>query len=458
MCLAPQRRALFRHVNFQKYSGRGVLCTFGLGNVLGATTACIFLTCQLPEYSGRGVLCTFGLGNVLGATTACTFSTCQLPKVFWMWCAFSIWAWKCASRHNGVHFFDVSTSKRILDVVCCVHLDLEMCLVPQRRALFRHVNFQTYSGRGVLCTFGLGNVLGTTTACIFLTCQLPEYSGRGVLCTFGLGNVLGATTACTFSTCQLPNVFWTWCAVYIWTWKCASRHNGVHFFDMSTSRVFWTWCAVYIWTWKCASRHNGVHFFDVSTSKRILDVVCCVHLDLEMCFAPQRRSRFRCVNFQKYSGRGVKLCIWTWTCAWRRNGVHFFDVSTSNVFWTWCAVYIWTWKCAWCHNGVHFFDVSTSKRILDVVCFVHLDLEMCFAPQRRVFFSTCQLPKVCVLCIWTWKRFFISQLDRRLRTRRCREPTFRPSGATNHLKNMVICDFSTFSRACIFFLLAPSLL
>ena len=38
------------------------------------------------------------------------------------------------------------------------------------------------------------------------------------------------------------------------------------------------------------------------------------------------------------------------------------------------------------------------------------------------------------------------------------EPTFRPSGATNHWKNIVFCDFSTFSRTCIFFLLTLSLL
>ena len=38
------------------------------------------------------------------------------------------------------------------------------------------------------------------------------------------------TTACTFSTSQLPKVVRAWCAVYILTSKCASRHNGVQFF------------------------------------------------------------------------------------------------------------------------------------------------------------------------------------------------------------------------------------
>ena len=58
------------------------------------------------------------------------------------------------------------------------------------------------------------------------------------------------------------------------------------------------------------------------------------------------------------------------------------------------ALYILTWKCASRHNGVHFFDISTSKSGPGMVCFVHFDFEMCFAPQRRETFSTSQLPKV----------------------------------------------------------------
>ena len=81
-------------------------------------------------------------------------------------------------------------------------------------------------------------------------------------------------------------------------------------------------------------------------------------------------------------------------------------------------------------------------------------------------FSTSQLPKVvrtwCGLCILTWKcassRHKISPLASWLRTRRFSEPTFRPSGASNHWKNTVNRDFPTFSRISIFFLLTLSLL
>ena len=146
------------------------------------------------------------------------------------WCVLRILTPKCASRHNGVHFFNVSTAKSGLELVCFVHFDFEMCFAPQRRTLFRHLN-----------------------------CQ--KWSGAGVFCIFCLRNVLRATTAYTFSTSQLPKVVWSWCALYILTSKCASHHNGVHFFDISTNK-------------------NGPK------------LVCFVHFDFEMCFAPQRRSIF----------------------------------------------------------------------------------------------------------------------------------------------------------------------
>ena len=63
---------------------------------------------------------------------------------------------------------------------------------------------------------------------------------------------------------------------------------------------------------------------------------------------------------------------------------------------------------------------------------------MCFAPQRRAIVH-------------------ISHLASWLRTRRFSEPTFRPSGATNHWKNTVFRDFPTFSRTWIFFLRRLSL-
>ena len=95
-------------------------------NVQKGSEPLVFLTCWLR--------------HVLRATTACTFSTSQLLKVLRSWGVLYILTSKCASRHNGVHFFDISTSKSAPELKCFVHFDLEMCFAPQRRAIF-HLSF-----------------------------------------------------------------------------------------------------------------------------------------------------------------------------------------------------------------------------------------------------------------------------------------------------------------------------
>ena len=145
MCFAPQRRPLFRHLNFQKWRGHVVFCTFWLR-------------------------------NVLRATTACTFSTSEPPKVVRAWCVLYILTSKCASRHNGVHFFDISTSRSGPRPPVFNTFDFEMRFAPQRRALFRHLNFQKWSEPLVFCTFWLRNVLPATTACTFRHLNFQKWS------------------------------------------------------------------------------------------------------------------------------------------------------------------------------------------------------------------------------------------------------------------------------------------
>ena len=73
-------------------------------------------------------------------------------------------------------------------------------------------------------------------------------------------------------------------------------HNPLRLPRETTSeppKVARTCGVLYILTSKCASRHNGVHFFDISTSKSAPRIVCVLYgFDFEMCFAPQRRALF----------------------------------------------------------------------------------------------------------------------------------------------------------------------
>ena len=147
MRFAPQRRTIFQPLNFKKCS-----------------ETVSFLT--------------FWLGNVLLATAACNFSTSQLQKVARTCSVLYILTSKCASRHNGVQFFDIVTSKNGPKLTCFVHFDFKMCFSLQRRAIFQHLNFQKCSENAVFCTFWLQNAL---------------------------------------------------LVLYILTSKCASRHSGVQF-------------------------------------------------------------------------------------------------------------------------------------------------------------------------------------------------------------------------------------
>jgi hypothetical protein len=122
----------------------------------------------------------------------------ERPKVLRARQFFALLTWKCASHHNGVHFFDSSIPK---------------------------------------------------------SAPKPKY----FMC-FWLGNVLRATTAYTFSTSQLPEVVRTW---------------GVL-------------CMIS----KIASHHNDVRFFDISASKSAPRLKCFVHFDFEIYFTPQRHTIF----------------------------------------------------------------------------------------------------------------------------------------------------------------------
>ena len=145
--------------------------------------------------------------------------------------------------------------------------------------------------------------------------------------------MLRATTACTFSTSERQKVVRDRQFLTRLTSKCASRHNGVHFFDIWTSKsgprpsVFNTFDLEMCFapqrralfstserqkvvrdrqfltrlTSKCASRHNGVHFFDIWTSKSGPRPSVFNTFDFEMCFAPQRRALFRHLNVKKWS-------------------------------------------------------------------------------------------------------------------------------------------------------------
>ena len=136
-------------------------------------------------------------------------------------------------------------------------------------------------------------------------------------------------------------------------------------------------------------------------------MVCFARFDLEMCSAPQWRALFWHHNFQKWSDVGVLCAFWLGHVLRGTTACTFSTSQLPKVLQTWGAFTFFTCKCASRHSGV---------------------------------------------------QLFISYLTTWLCTHCFSEPTFRPSGATNHWKSTVFRYFATFSRTCIFFPLTLSLL
>ena len=108
-------------------------------------------------------------------------TTSERPRVVRTRQFFTLLTWKCPSRHNSVHFFDISTSKSGPGMVCFVHFGLEMCFPPRRRALFRHLNLQKQSEREEFLPFLLQNVVRDTTASNFSSLIWPAGSAPAAL-------------------------------------------------------------------------------------------------------------------------------------------------------------------------------------------------------------------------------------------------------------------------------------
>ena len=153
-----------------------------------------------------------------------------------------------------------------------------MCFPPQQRALFRYRNFQKFQK-------------------LFETVSCSHFSVANVLC---------ATAACTFSRPELPKVARDRQFLTLLTSECASRHNAVHFFDISTSKsaprplVFNTF---HLET--CFAPQWPAFFNIISSSKIAPTTVCFAHFDFDVCFSPQSHALFVHLNCQKCSEHGV---------------------------------------------------------------------------------------------------------------------------------------------------------
>ena len=169
MCFSPQRRAIFQHLNFKKWSEADVFCR----------VLCIFTSKCASRLSGVQFF---------------NISTSKSGPKLRVLCIFTS---KCASRLSGVQFFNISTSKSGPNLMCFAHFHFKMCFSPQRRAIFQHLNFKKWSEADVfcrvLCIFTskcASRLSGVQFFNISTSKSGPKLTCFVVFCAFSLQNVL----------------------------------------------------------------------------------------------------------------------------------------------------------------------------------------------------------------------------------------------------------------------------
>ena len=267
MCISPQRHAILRHLNRQKWSKHAVFCTFWLSNVHFATAACNFATSKQTK-----VVQTCGVLYIL------TF--------------------KCAFRHSFVQFFDIWTDKSAPRPSCFVYFHLRMCFSPQRHAIFRHLNRQKCSKAVMFCTFWLSNVLFATAACNFW---------------FRLWALTSAPAALTGLLFDWPNR-----RIIEKTQHFATSLT----FGADVSSFFWLsrYCIFCRLTWRlyCGAMHL---LFNCPYCRKFLFKLpsiryCKVHYITSSFWCPERTSQIQA----RWRGMSSQNCIWTtglkWSWTW----------------------------------------------------------------------------------------------------------------------------------------------
>lgn len=165
-----------------------------------------------------------------------------------------------------------------------------------------------------------------------------------------------------------------------------------------------------ILTQKCAWRHNDVHLFNIKTCKNGLNISCFyVYI-------------FCLLTVEYASSLSVQLLL--------------LSKSTSR------------------NSRMHFWSISTSKNAPAMVHLARFDFETCFAPQPCTPFPHLNLQK----CSEHSRVHLFDLTSDGSAPATLASLLFDAPEHKNIREKILVCDFSIFSRALIFFLRNLSLL
>ena len=161
-------------------------------------------------------------------------------------------------------------------------------------------------------------------------------------------------------------------------------NNGVHFSTTELSKPLRHGGVLTIVSSKRASGHNGVHFFDMSTSKNAPTMGCFNHFDFPMCFTSQPHAPFSPTEFPKplqhlrcFGNFCFQMCF-----APQRHAL--LSILTSKSAPTMRCFYPFDFQTRFTPQPRASFCPKPPRRLR---CFDHFCFDVCFAPQRRALFE-----------------------------------------------------------------------
>ena len=177
-----------------------------------------FGSCDVEKVHAVVARSTFWSQNVQNTATSDHFWKLRCRKSARRCGAKHIWKSKCTKHRNLGPLLEVAMSKKCTPLWREAHLE-----GPQRRALFRHRNFQKWSEVAVFCTFWLQNVLRSK-------CTKTHQCGFS---TFGSSDVEKVHAVVARSTFPSQNVQNTTCSRHFWRFrmleKCTPLWREAHF-------------------------------------------------------------------------------------------------------------------------------------------------------------------------------------------------------------------------------------
>ena len=197
----------------------------------------------------------------------------------------------------------------------------------------------------------------------------------------------------TFGSCDVEKVHAVVARSTFRSQNVQSKPGPDHFWKLRRRKSARCCGAKHISKSKCTKQTRSGPLLEVATSKSGPDLVCFVHFDFEMCFAPQQRALFRRRNFQKVHAVVARSTFRSQNVQSKPGPDHFWKLRRRKSARCCGAKHTSKSKCTKQTRSGPLLEVATSKKRTLLWREAHFEVKMYKANQVRTTFGSCDVEK-----------------------------------------------------------------